>query len=67
MNGVTQQIFLLPLKTAMCSPNSDKKVNIKKFLEQNTLAKIQQWKNTHLPENQSLKRINTLKKIHSNS
>jgi hypothetical protein len=67
MNGITQQIFLLPLKAYMCSQNREKKVNIKKFLEQNTLAKINQWKNSHLLKNQYLKRINSLKKIHSNS
>jgi hypothetical protein len=61
MNGVTSQIFLLPLKVKMCSHKS-KDMSFKKYLESTTLAEINQWTKKHLPLNQVVKRIKTLKK-----
>jgi hypothetical protein len=62
MNGVTKQVFLLPLMTSICSPNSTANIDVKKYLEENTLANIDKWRFLHLLENQTVKRKKALKK-----
>jgi hypothetical protein len=65
MNGVTKQILWLPLTTAIDSKKGVLHLNFKEYLEKNTLATINKWRNTHLPKNQTLKRKNVLKNTHA--
>jgi hypothetical protein len=65
MNGVTKQILWLPLITAMKSKKGGMHLNFKEYLEKNTLANINRWRNTHLPKNQTLKRKEILKNPHA--
>jgi hypothetical protein len=65
MNGVTKQILWLPLTTAIDSKNGVLLLNFKEYLEKNTLANINQWRESHLPKNQILKRKNVLKNPHA--
>jgi hypothetical protein len=61
LNGVTGRIFLLPLLTRVASPEGRKSLNVKECLEKVLLADLKQWKNTHLLENKTVKRISILK------
>jgi uncharacterized protein YoxC len=65
MNGVTKQILWLPLTTAIDSKNGVLHLNFKEYLEKNTLANINKWRESHLPKNQTLKRKNVLKNTHA--
>jgi hypothetical protein len=56
MNGVTKQIFFLPLLTQMKSEMEADSGRFKQYLEHVFLKDLDTWKSNHLTENRTVKR-----------
>jgi hypothetical protein len=56
MNGVTKQIFLLPVMTRLKSDTKMDKSCFKNYLEKVFLQDLDEWRNTHLSVNRTVKR-----------
>jgi hypothetical protein len=56
MNGVTKQIFILPLLTQLQRKTKKDGNAFKKYLEKVQLKDLDTWKNEHLSENRNGKR-----------
>ena len=62
LNGVTSSVFLLALMTKVDTELKRLELDIKKAMEDVSLAKVLQWADKHLIQNQVRRRIKTLKK-----
>jgi hypothetical protein len=56
MNGVTKQIFLLPLQTQMKRETGIDKGCFKRYLDRVSLRDLDTWRNDYLSENRIVKR-----------
>ena len=62
LNGVTPSVLLLALMTKVDSQHKRLEVDVKKAMEDVSLAQVQQWADKNLIQNQVIRRIKTLKK-----